>query len=240
MGSDSDTRRLESIVIDGVCLNRGERHGSSGEARAVLLIPRPQESELGIVEVWVDVATWLEKSYVHPLLLNKMAAFLFKLADSDRYRKGMAVGGMLYLQDMTENEDLKGTSRKCCQFFSRICGDEAMKKVVLLTTRWPDVPKDGLTNAYTRATELKEGDWAELIAKKARLCHLQPPEWLFREEERSDNACEIIRGLVGVPGEEIISGHAFIIERVQAALKDLVKQARKLRSSARKRAPSEV
>ena len=226
------------MLIDGVCFDHSERRESSGGPHAVLLLPRPQESELGIVEVWVDIATWLEKAYVGSLLLLKRAHIL--LADLHRYQKGMAVGGMLYLQDMTEKEDLKGTSRKCCQFFLKICGDEAMKKVVLLTTQWSGVPNGGLGNAYAHVAKLKEGEWGDLIAKNARLCHLQPPRGLFREEERSGDADEIIRRLVGIPGEEIISGHAFLIERVQAALKDLVKQAKKLRGTKRKHTPLEV
>ena len=66
----------------------------------------------------------------------------------------MFLGGVLYLHDISVKK-FTGTARKNLDLFSRLCGDAAIDKVLLVTTNW------GVTKDYEdqRETELKSTHW---------------------------------------------------------------------------------
>jgi hypothetical protein len=90
----------------------------------------------------------------------------------------MLVGGVLYLHDITK-DGWTGTSKSNLSLFTKICGEDAMNQVILLTTKWRNVPHAQEGGAVGRSDELKL-HWAKLIKRGALVRHLQPPNTELR------------------------------------------------------------
>ena len=164
-----------------------------------------------------------------------------------RYRKGMLVGGVLYLHDTTK-DGWTGASKRNLNLFSKICGDDAMNLVRFLTTKWGNVPHAQYENAVKRVDELKGRHWKPLIDKGALVHHLDPPRRLHLREGVQD-AWEIIHQmLVSVNAREIrdhilqlqcelVDERRFLIEskagkELSMSLKDLLARAKALQKAA--------
>lgn len=75
------------------------------------------------------------------------------------YDDGMKVAGIVYLHDICQSRMI-GTSRKNLDMFRKLCGDDALKNVILGTTKWGDVDPDvGLK----RASHLAESFWKDMV-----------------------------------------------------------------------------
>ncbi|KAF9004208.1 P-loop containing nucleoside triphosphate hydrolase protein [Cyathus striatus] len=75
------------------------------------------------------------------------------------YAKRMKLGGVIYLHEISQTRML-GTSRQNLDMFKELCGTEAMKSVILGTTKWTDV-SPGL--GASRENQLRETYWAEFL-----------------------------------------------------------------------------
>ncbi|KAG2074693.1 P-loop containing nucleoside triphosphate hydrolase protein, partial [Suillus decipiens] len=83
-------------------------------------------------------------------ILRRIAVWL-AISCSDN----MKLAGILYLHDITQTR-MFGTSRKNLAMFRRLCGADAEKNVVLVTTKWGDVsPEMG----ESRERQLKSSFW---------------------------------------------------------------------------------
>ncbi|KAG8533600.1 uncharacterized protein KY384_001340 [Bacidia gigantensis] len=51
------------------------------------------------------------------------------------HQNGRKVNGLLYLRDISKSE-MTGTAMKDMELFQRLCGDDALNNVILLTTMW--------------------------------------------------------------------------------------------------------
>ncbi|KAF9004216.1 P-loop containing nucleoside triphosphate hydrolase protein [Cyathus striatus] len=76
------------------------------------------------------------------------------------YTKKMKLGGVIYLHEISQTRML-GTSRQNLDMFKELCGTEAMKSVVLGTTKWSAVSPMEL--GVSRENQLKETYWAEFL-----------------------------------------------------------------------------
>ena len=74
----------------------------------------------------------------------------------------MFLGGVLYLHDISVKK-FTGTARRNLDLFSRLCGDAAIEKVLLVTTNW-EVSKD---YADQREAELKSTHWKFMVDRGA-------------------------------------------------------------------------
>jgi len=71
--------------------------------------------------------------------------------------------GLLYLHRITDNR-VGGVSRKNMQMFHSLCGNAALKNVILCTTMWSGVSADV---GAEREEELESKFWQKMIAKGA-------------------------------------------------------------------------
>lgn len=90
------------------------------------------------------------------VILRRIAEWLEK-----SYRQNMVLGGVLYLHDIS-NDRFSGTARRNLEMFQHLCGDAALSKVVLGTTKWKRTPVD---IGVSHEKELKEVHWKPLINK---------------------------------------------------------------------------
>ncbi|OBZ66289.1 putative Dol-P-Man:Man(7)GlcNAc(2)-PP-Dol alpha-1,6-mannosyltransferase [Grifola frondosa] len=67
-------------------------------------------------------------------VLREIAAFL-----KESYEGGRKLTGVIYMQRISDNR-VSGIARKSFRLFSKICGDDAMKNVVIVTNMWEEVP----------------------------------------------------------------------------------------------------
>ena len=101
----------------------------------------------------------------------------------------MKLAGIVYLYDISENR-MFGTSRKNLEMFRKLCGDDALKNVILATTKWADVtPEVGAK----REKQLADMYWKEMIGYGSTV---------VRFSDSHLAACDIIDNIV--LGHEVI------------------------------------
>lgn len=74
-----------------------------------------------------------------------------------QYQLGISLKGIIYLHRITDPK-MQGSALRNFQMFEKICGEKALKNVVLLTTMW-DKLKDE-TEGFDRDQELREDFWS--------------------------------------------------------------------------------
>jgi len=109
----------------------------------------------------------------------------------------MVLGGVIYLHDISQDR-FSGTARRNLEMFNRLCGDAALDKVVLGTTKWSRLsPNDG----SRREAELKNVHWKEMVTKGSEVRRFegnQESAWrivsvfLQRASQRRKNLGEMI------------------------------------------------
>ncbi|KAJ3534908.1 hypothetical protein NMY22_g6719 [Coprinellus aureogranulatus] len=82
-------------------------------------------------------------------ILRDIASFLAKLSNTQK-----KLAGVIYLKDISEVR-MKGSTCKNLRLFHKLCGDDSLRNVVILTTMWDRVSEgEGLT----RQKKLGDGD----------------------------------------------------------------------------------
>lgn len=77
----------------------------------------------------------------------------------------MKLAGIIYLHDISQTRML-GTTRKNLEMFRKLCGDDAIKNVILGTTKWGDVRKEV---GYRREQQLAQEHWKHMLDKGAEM-----------------------------------------------------------------------
>ncbi|KAG0693792.1 P-loop containing nucleoside triphosphate hydrolase protein [Suillus ampliporus] len=87
-------------------------------------------------------------------ILRRIAVWLASSYDDD-----MKLAGVLYLHDINQSR-MFSTSRRNLDMLRRLCGEDAEKNVILVTTKWNDVsPGVG----ERREQQLKDNFWKEMV-----------------------------------------------------------------------------
>ena len=73
----------------------------------------------------------------------------------------MKLTGIIYLHEIIQTRVL-GTARKNLDMFRKLCGDEALKNVVLGTTKWDEVISEV---GQRREQVLKDTHWKEMLQR---------------------------------------------------------------------------
>ena len=73
----------------------------------------------------------------------------------------MKLTGIIYLHEITQTR-MFGAIRKNLDMFRKLCGDEALRNVVLGTTKWDEVKPD---KGQQREQELKDKHWKEMLER---------------------------------------------------------------------------
>ena len=77
-----------------------------------------------------------------------------------RYHDGMKLAGIVYLHEISQDR-ITGTARKNQNLFKKLCGDGAVKHVVLATTKWSRLANADL--GRQRETELRKIFWKDML-----------------------------------------------------------------------------
>lgn len=81
----------------------------------------------------------------------------------------MVLGGVIYLHDISQDR-FSGTAKKNLQMFSYLCGDAALDKVVLVTSKWGRLPvENGIEYGRRREEELRGIHWKSMIEKGSKV-----------------------------------------------------------------------
>jgi len=76
----------------------------------------------------------------------------------------MVLGGVIYLHDISQDR-FCGTARRNLEMFNRLCGDAALEKVLLGTTKWSRL---SLNDGSRQEADLKDVEWKEMVTKEDR------------------------------------------------------------------------
>jgi len=87
-------------------------------------------------------------------ILRRIAVWL-----ASSYQDRMKLGGVVYLHDISRDR-FSGTARRNLEMFHRLCGDDALRNVVLGTTKWSRVSDD---EGMGREDELQAIHWKTMI-----------------------------------------------------------------------------
>lgn len=82
------------------------------------------------------------------------------------YDAKMRLAGIIYLHEITQPRML-GTSRKNLDMFTRLCGPEAIKNVILITTKWDELSSEGI--GRLRESQLKGEHWRHMVDMGSRI-----------------------------------------------------------------------
>ncbi|KAF9032993.1 P-loop containing nucleoside triphosphate hydrolase protein [Panaeolus papilionaceus] len=87
---------------------------------------------------------------------------------SDWYGKRKTLlAGILYLHRITDNR-VTGTAIHNLQMFRQLCGEEAARKIIMVTTMW-DKPNVAKEKKESRYEELKTTHWKDLMDRGTRI-----------------------------------------------------------------------
>lgn len=96
----------------------------------------------------------------------------------------MKLSGIIYLHEISQTR-MFGTSRKNLDMFRKLCGDDALRNVVLGTTKWGDVtPGVG----EKREKQLRDTYWKEMV---------QRGSVIMQAHSSSGSAWEIVNRILG-------------------------------------------
>lgn len=98
-----------------------------------------------------------------------MSDALHRRSFHDRYNDKQKLAGIIYLHDISQTRML-GTMRKSLVMFRQLCGDDALKNVILGTTKWGDVKRDV---GIKREQQLAETHWKEVIDHGAEMAQFR-------------------------------------------------------------------
>ena len=82
-----------------------------------------------------------------------------------QYEAGVPLKGVIYLHRITDVR-YAGSSVKTLEIFKKICGNLALKNVVLVSTRWSEVDE---TTGAQREQQLRDNFWAYMLGHGATL-----------------------------------------------------------------------
>ncbi|KAJ5102659.1 P-loop containing nucleoside triphosphate hydrolase protein [Penicillium argentinense] len=96
-------------------------------------------------------------------ILREIASWL-----GDSYRNNILLNGIIYLHRITDIR-MQGSAKKNLIMFKQLCGQDALKKVILVTTMWDKVPTN---EAEAREKELIDTPefWGWMVSKGSS-CH---------------------------------------------------------------------
>jgi hypothetical protein len=77
----------------------------------------------------------------------------------------MKIGGVIYLYEISQTRML-GSARKNLAMFRKLCGEDALKKVVLGTTKWGEITDDV---GQRREQQLRDNFWKEMIDEGSQM-----------------------------------------------------------------------
>ncbi|KAG6887214.1 hypothetical protein C0992_013364 [Termitomyces sp. T32_za158] len=98
-------------------------------------------------------------------LIRRRKSLVFTITYPEAsYRNNGKVAGIVYCHDITQKK-WGGSAQKTFQVFEKLCGPDAAKKVVLLTTMWDNSTAHARGSLEYREECLKNTYWKDMISK---------------------------------------------------------------------------
>jgi hypothetical protein len=97
--------------------------------------------------------------------VRKTTHLTILLLTTGSYKNKVKLDGIIYLHRISDNR-MSGSPLKNLHMFGKLCGDGAIKNVVLATTMWTKVKPDV---GERRAKELEETYWREMLNMGSRM-----------------------------------------------------------------------
>ncbi|RBR21417.1 uncharacterized protein FIESC28_04954 [Fusarium coffeatum] len=136
----------------------------------VYLIDTPgfDDSDKTDTQVLQEIAAWLSDSYKHRILLH----------------------GIIYLHRISDTR-MQGSAKRNLMTFNQLCGKDALRKVILVSTMWDITPSE---DAVRREAELKETSafWGWML-EQGSSCH--------QYKNTADSARQIVLSLTNEKAE---------------------------------------
>lgn len=82
-----------------------------------------------------------------------------------QYQLGVSLKGVIYVHRISDNR-YSGAGMKTLNIFQKICGPEALKNVILATSRWNDTDE---TTGSGREQELRDDMWGFMLAHGSKM-----------------------------------------------------------------------
>ncbi|KAG6820496.1 hypothetical protein H0H93_016303 [Arthromyces matolae] len=130
-------------------------------------------------------------------ILRRIAVWMAK-----SYRTEMKVGGIIYLQEITQTR-VTGTTRKNMDMFEKLCGPNAASSITLATTKWTEVKE---SVGRQREAQLRDEHWKDMLRDGSKI---------RRFEGSRDSAQKIVN--------EILARKALDATQIQGELVDVDK-----------------
>lgn len=96
-------------------------------------------------DVLLDIANWMEVTY----------------------KENFKLSGVIYLHPITRQK-MEGSDMRNLRMFRKLCGQQALKNVVLVTTHWDNVNEE-IGNRRERELREKDGFWKSILDYGAKL-----------------------------------------------------------------------
>jgi len=123
-----------------------------------VIVPHPRDRNRRIV--FVDTLGF-DDTYVDDAQVLKLIAVWLARSYSD----GMKLSGIVYLHEISQTR-MFGTSRKTLTMFNKLCGDDALKNVILATTKWSGIDDEV---GQRRELQLCDTYWKPMLAQGSRM-----------------------------------------------------------------------
>ncbi len=118
-------------------------------------------------DILEEIARWLETTYVG----SNSPLFAFLTLFWSSYRKKITLSGLLQFHNISDSR-MRGAPLRNLDMFQNLCGKDAFKNVVLLTTFWDRVLDDV---GADRENQLRAKFWQPLIVHGSRVDQFNPP-----------------------------------------------------------------
>ena len=108
-----------------------------------------------------------------------------------RYKKSIKLAGIVYLHKITDNR-MAGAPHRNLRMFSQLCGDQGVKKVILVTTMWDKVK---ISTGAQREHDLRLNYWKGMMEKGAsvaRFRNTQQTAWKIIDIIVQESTTEVL------------------------------------------------
>ena len=139
-------------------------------ANRLVLVDTPgfDDTHKSDVEILQMISDWLKKTYFFPLILvsfSSQEGCIF----ITRYKKSIKLAGIVYLHKITDNR-MAGAPHRNLRMFGQLCGDQGVKKVILVTTMWDKVK---ISTGAQREHDLRLNYWRGMMDNGASVARFR-------------------------------------------------------------------
>jgi hypothetical protein len=135
----------------------------------------------------VDTPGFDDTERLHGEVLSEITEFL-----ATQHAVGIPLRGVLYFHKITDNR-MTGSSTAYLRLLRSLCGDDALKNVILVTTMWNKVRDEDYGEALRREQQLLNDFWKPMVKKGS---------YMAQFDGTPDTAFALIWQLVGK--EEVV------------------------------------